>query len=215
MGCELSKEEPELAPKEPALQVASGGTSFPLEFNLKIGIPRDEEQNQNTIFRARGIEMCAACRGQTQSISGLGPGISQFPCPRGSAVVQWTSGVWLLHTCSHLFAPPPPTHIQTETVGVRLKSLLLLEYSANSVVSMLLWGSIDSAGLSEQRQTPFSVHPSSFSEQSLQNAIYRLILFKSTFSKKKKTKQNSTFPLIPRYQAFYYFDKFFRLEWDL
>lgn len=108
------------------------------------------------------------------------------PMSPGLAVVQWTSGVWLLHTCSHLIAPPPPKHIQTEMVGVSLKSLLLLEYSANSVVSMLLRGSIDSAGLSEQQQTPFSVHPSSFSEQSLQNAIYRLILFKSTFSKKKK-----------------------------
>lgn len=164
---------------------SSWRASFPLEFNLKAGIPRDEGQNQSTIFRARGIEMCAARRGQNQSISGLGPGVSRPLCPqvRSSSIEHLVCGSWAL---AHLFPPPPPTHIQTETLGFRLKSLWLLEYSANSLVSKVLLGLVDTSGLSEQQQTPFSVHPSSFFEQSLQNAIYRLILFKSTFSPNTK-----------------------------
>ena len=145
---------------------SSWRASFPLEFNLKAGIPRDEGQNQSTIFRARGIEMCAARRGQNQSISGLGPGVSRPLCPqvRSSSIEHLVCGSWAL---AHLFPPPPPTHIQTETLGFCLKSLWLLEYSANSLVSKVLLGLVDTSGLSEQQQTPFSVHPSSFFEQSL------------------------------------------------
>lgn len=139
MGCGLSKEEPERRLQRPSTPCSSWGATFH-RIQFKGRDSQRQGQNQSTIFRAHSIEVRAARRGQSQSISGLGPGINRLPRPW----VRSSSGedIWCValgHLLSCVSTSTPNTHPSRDR-RFRLKSSGSWNTGTNSVVSILLQG---------------------------------------------------------------------------